>query len=298
MVEEELEEAAEATFSSSADVAASIEDGTTEWGAAAFASQKRRRLRIRQVPEGQVNFLVLGPAGAGKSSLIMTACRALSLTSSVEDAELRVGQQGELKAEHGTTCLSSHVLQRPPEATTKIVAQDTKGGQFYDEHEREFAERLVDGFLRGGSTQERESLHFWALLSKAGLGSFVRRAELKHSPHAVVLVFDATLRSLSQSLNDHDSPLLACYREVAGHARRSGLETFAVLTHVDVYEKRREDDREERRVGETVSASLKQLSADLSKAFGDDVLPPRRVFPVANYQLANSPKNVSFLSFV
>lgn len=294
-------------------------DAAPEWGAPAFVAHKRRRLRIRELPQSipvrHVNFLILGPAGAGKSSLILTAHRALSGATSA-DSELQAKLQvdwsqgdtltreasvvkpGGLRARHGTTSLAHYTLQRRPAARLALIVQDTKGHQFYDESERNFAQRLVDGELRSGSTQDRESLYFWALISRAGLGRFVKRAELATSPHAVVLVFDVTLRSFAKAVADADkSAQIACYRQIAQHARTHGLATFVVLTHVDVYEAQRASshDDAERRVGESVSDCMKVLASDLSNAIGNDLLPAHRVFPITNYHAAAAARNVRHL---
>ena len=193
-------------------------DGACTWSAGTFCSDARRRLRQKEPclqSVQQYNMLLLGPAGVGKSSLVHTCWRAVNNKPS--DAtlleRLRLGwstngwstnddkatsavRSGGLRARHGTTALASYALQtKGKEAKCGIFAQDTKGQQFFDEAEANFATKAVEGHLRQGSTQERESLHYWTLVAKIGLGRFVKRAELTTSPHAVVLVFDATLRS-------------------------------------------------------------------------------------------------------
>lgn len=296
-------------------------DAAPEWGAPAFVAHKRRRLRTRELPQSvpvrHVNFLILGPAGVGKSSLILTAHRALSGTTSADgdlQAKLQVdwGQgealsreagivkPGGLRARHGTTSLAHYTLQRRPTARLGLIVQDTKGHQFYDESERSFAQRLVDGELRSGSTQDRESFYFWALISRAGMGRLVKRAELATSPHAVVLAFDVTLRSFVKAVADASkSEQIACYRKIAQHAREHGLATFVVLTHVDVYEAQRASRRDdaESLVGESVSDCMKALAADISNAFGDDLLPAHRVFPITNYHAAASAQNVRHFQY-
>lgn len=274
-------------------------DDLPEWGAASLVTSKRRRLRTRELPPtvalAHVNFLVLGPAGVGKSSLVHTTWRALT-GSATSDPELlnRLGlslNESKLRAKHGTTSLSSYALQRSSETGCGIHVQDTKGHQFFDDAERAFAERLVHGHVKDGSTLERESLYFWALVSRAGLGRFVRHAELASAPHALVLVFDVTLRSFAKLLDEPENSVqLACYRKVARHARDRGLATFVVLTHVDVYEKNvafgETKDEAPRRVGEAAADTLLALRTRLALAFADHLVPTNRIFPIANYNAA------------
>lgn len=177
----------------------------------------------------------------------------------------------------------------------------------------------VDGKLREGSTPERESLHYWAMLARVGLGRFVRQSELARCPHCIVLAFDVTLRSFERLLTEgaraDASPQLTCYRNVARHAKAHGLAVFVALTHVDVYEGSRahqastqtgttasttssgasssaaEDEAStcERRVGEKVLTELDAAKRRLSEALGADLVPPERVFAITNYHVsANS----------
>ena len=232
------------------------------WGADTFCATARRQLRTRELrPECKqrhVNFLLLGPAGVGKSSLIHTCWRALrpseaggedrdalmaalQLGWSRDDAARRAAERGKgggLRAKHGTTRFNAYALQRrqPPgdgpifgAGAVGLYAQDTKGHQFFDAKEQAFAARLVDGAVREGSTQERASLRYWALLSKVGLGGLLRSAEAADCPSVVVLVFDLTLRSFLKMLRaSDDDPQLGCYRKIAAHAKAQGLGCLAV----------------------------------------------------------------------
>ena len=345
-------EAGEAREAREADDAG-VPGEATRWGAETFCASARRRLRTRclrpECRQEHVNFLLLGPAGVGKSSLIHTCWRALRPRESCENcdtllAELQLGwslddaarqrreatggarKDGGLKAKHGTTRFNSYAVQRRKgdgdEATAVasgapsddaellfgagdcgIYAQDTKGHQFFDEREHAFAKKLVDGCLKQGSTQERASLHYWALLSKVGLGSLFRKTEVAHCPSVVVLVFDVTLRSFAKMLKARDDdPQLDCYREIAAHARAQGLSCLAVLTHVDVLERRKEDDDDAddagradataspRRVGEGLDGDLGVLKRDLAAALGADrtgapLLPADHVYALVNYHV-------------
>mmetsp|Transcript_27156 Transcript_27156/g.87749 ORF Transcript_27156/g.87749 Transcript_27156/m.87749 type:complete len:356 (+) Transcript_27156:26-1093(+) len=318
----------------------SVEEATTQWGASTFVSTARRRLRCRElgssIPLKHINFLLLGPAGVGKSSLVHTAWRALSGSRKSDPGlleRLQVGwtaaeaeekatasetpttpkpKPGGLRAKHGTTALRAYALQsRLAEKTVKtsVFAQDSKGQQFYDDDERSFAEKLVSGILKNGSSAERESVYFWAVAARLGLGRFVKTAAIAHSPHAVVLVFDVTLRSFRRAIDGNDDALADCYRRVADHATTLGLTLFAVLTHIDVYEKKKksiqgqaDDDekhddetttrqQQERRVGEAVAADLDDFRHKLSHTIGDHILPPTNVFPIVNYNVDANDKD-------
>mmetsp|Transcript_4066 Transcript_4066/g.12647 ORF Transcript_4066/g.12647 Transcript_4066/m.12647 type:complete len:368 (-) Transcript_4066:2612-3715(-) len=315
-----------------------------QWGAGAFAATARRRLRTRELPPAiairHVNFLLLGPAGVGKSSLVHTAWRALSGSGKSDpgllerlqvgwtaDEAVRRKNEGEtgtmkpggLRARHGTTALTAYALQSrlaEKDVRTSFFAQDSKGQQFYDVEETSFAEKLVAGILKNGSSVDRESVYFWAIAAKVGLGRFVKTTALAHSPHAVVLVFDMTLRSFQRAVRGADAALLDCYRQVARHAKALGLTVFAVLTHVDVYErqveaasrveksesgpsdekvfeeeeapateKKLDDNTSERRVGEIVADDVNDFRTKLAKALGEDLVPAANVFPIVNYNV-------------
>ncbi|KAJ1460340.1 hypothetical protein M885DRAFT_612398 [Pelagophyceae sp. CCMP2097] len=300
-------------------------EGAVVWGAKAFCADHRRRLRSMR-PETALkhyNVLLLGPAGVGKSSLVHTAWRAIS-GSPLSDAglvdRLRLGwstnevaappaggaaKSGGLRARHGTTALQSYCLQTPGKDSkapyTAIYLQDTKGQQFFDEAESAFAQKVVDGHLRGGSTQERESLYYWAVVAKAGLGRLVKHSELAAAPHALVVVFDATLRSFKRMVSDAGapSPQRDCYRTVIGHARAAGLGVFCVLTHVDVLADNADGadgdatasaGESEVRVGEKIRGRVDALRNALSAALGADAVPPERIFAIENYRChKNSP---------
>ena len=300
-------------------------DEIPKWGASAFVATARRRLRTRELGVAvfkHVNFILLGPAGVGKSSLIHTLWRAVSGSSKSDpgllerlavgwtagEAEMREKEEprpGGLRARHGTTTLAAYALQSrlvEDGVRTSIFAQDSKGQQFYDEDERSFAERLVSGILKNGSSADRESMYFWAIVAKVGLGRFVKTTALAHSPHAVVFVFDMTLRSFQRALNGNDAALVDCYRQVAKHAQSQGLTLFAVLTHVDVYELQvqketrvdtssssspfdENDHDAERRIGEAVKNDVDAMRYKLATAIGDDLLPAANVFPIVNYNV-------------
>jgi len=297
-----------------------MSDEELTWGAASFCTVKRRRLREKRlhsvIPIHHINFCLIGPTGTGKSSLIHTCWRALS-GSSVSDPGLlerlrlawsaqnnqEIGNKnGGLRAKHGTTELTSYALQTTSSpAWTSIFVQDTKGQQFFDEEETSFVQRVVHGYMRAGSTAEKQAMYFWAMLARAGLGGLVKRAKLAHSPHAIVLVFDLTLRSFQRAIKGQDNSLLDCYRQVANTAKELGLPIFAVLTHVDVYEltvndsakltHQEKDSQEERRIGEDVAHDIQTFGRQLATAIGQDLLPADRIFPITNYHASANNRN-------
>jgi hypothetical protein len=161
-----------------------------------------------------------------------------------------------------------------------------------------------------GSSQERESLYYWTRLAQVGLGRFVKRAELATRPHAVVLVFDATLRSFLRMLETtNDSAQLDCYLAIAKNAKEAGLALFVALTHVDVLVDReiREASQQgtrvgaspaflpeqETRVGESIGGRVKELQTALSDRVGTDLLPPSRIFAIENYRRHKNERDVS-----
>lgn len=83
------------------------------------------------------------------------------------------------------------------------------------------------GMLREGSTVEQQNLRYWIMVGSFGLFSL---SSLQNSPHAVVLVFDASLKSFSKMLDVDfkDSqwqakfPQLACYHTVIDRAAEQG----------------------------------------------------------------------------
>lgn len=125
------------------------------------------------------NVLLLGPTGAGKSSLIYTLWRCLSnwrtgqdidafkaqmanhvqalslgwevAAEAEEDATVADGGEQKttkpkrsLKGKHGTKTLNLFTVQEPSEERAGIVVQDTKGQQFFDGKEQEYATRTVE----------------------------------------------------------------------------------------------------------------------------------------------------------
>jgi GTPase SAR1 family protein len=305
------------------------EEEESFWGAAAFSKALRSRLWSRNMAEGKEtlpkgvdwgqlpsswNVLVLGPAGAGKSSLLFTWWRALHDSPAVEethavlaqlnlgwnlsDAKRPVESQGGrgLRSRHGTTGL--RILDMfPPRGGgggAGLCIHDTKGQQFFDSKERNHTGSLLKGVALEGSNQEKENLRYW--FSVGSMGFFEQRS-LSTSPHAVVLVFNILLRSLQKMVSSADSskemsPQLELYCGVIQQARREGLEVFICLTHLDVFEEREAasaaspQTSEETRVGEAVQPLLNDLAQKLSRALsrgGADV-PSNRIYVVENYR--------------
>lgn len=254
--------------------------------------------------DGFFNVIVLGPTGAGKSSLIYTFWRALHgqeiLAGDHNDvlAELSVGwsvdgtsansalSRKHLRAQHGTKGLRVFELLSARLDGAGIRVHDTKGQQFYDSRESKHASSLIRGVALEGSNQERESLRYW--IKVGNLGLFQKRS-LASMPHVVVLVFDVTLRSLRKMVAAGDSsasPHLAVYNSVVRQARLEGAEVYVALTHMDALEAAQPHDAQgrETRVGETVAAVVADLKAGLSKALQHQV-PPENISLIENYRV-------------
>lgn len=249
------------------------------WGPGAFSRRFRAKLQSTAVdvprrllekedaaalPKG-FNILLIGPTGAGKSSLIYTWWRALTgktgrrssyLASFAHASLLRRlqvgwtvddaaddGKDGERRsaalsaaARHGTTALTAFELQPAADGCGHIQVHDTKGQQFFTEDEEQFATSALEGKLLPGSSPEEMHWRYW--ISIGAFGVFVT-SDLASAPHALVLVFDATLRSFHTVLADaasgdhEENELAACYRRVLERARKEGQPVMAVLTHVD-----------------------------------------------------------------
>eukprot|EP00611_Tribonema_gayanum_P001490 TRINITY_DN1109_c0_g1_i1.p1 TRINITY_DN1109_c0_g1~~TRINITY_DN1109_c0_g1_i1.p1 ORF type:complete len:401 (-),score=79.17 TRINITY_DN1109_c0_g1_i1:244-1446(-) len=254
------------------------------WGGDAFTRRARSRLHAVRAPAhtgswngSHANILLLGPTGSGKSSLIYTWWRALSGDKGFEATAAHADLMGKLNlgwelgdvadsddpkathvappsileaaARHGTTRLEAFEL-RPagPSGVAGIAVHDTKGQQFFTHEEERFAEHLLEGKLLPGSTAESRNYRYWFMLGQFGIGPI---SSLASAPHAVVLVFDVTLRSFEAMLRtcgcdtangsgqqpqQQPPALVRCYRSVLRRARQYGLEVFAALTHVDAYE--------------------------------------------------------------
>eukprot|EP00611_Tribonema_gayanum_P001492 TRINITY_DN1109_c0_g1_i3.p1 TRINITY_DN1109_c0_g1~~TRINITY_DN1109_c0_g1_i3.p1 ORF type:complete len:295 (-),score=59.50 TRINITY_DN1109_c0_g1_i3:1073-1957(-) len=261
------------------------------WGGDAFTRRARSRLHAVRAPAhtgswngSHANILLLGPTGSGKSSLIYTWWRALSGDKGFEATAAHADLMGKLNlgwelgdvadsddpkathvappsileaaARHGTTRLEAFEL-RPagPSGVAGIAVHDTKGQQFFTHEEERFAEHLLEGKLLPGSTAESRNYRYWFMLGQFGIGPI---SSLASAPHAVVLVFDVTLRSFEAMLRtcgcdtangsgqqpqQQPPALVRCYRSVLRRARQYGLEVFAALTHVDAYEPDEELDR-------------------------------------------------------
>jgi hypothetical protein len=236
------------------------------------------------------------------------SCAALRLGWSLDDADRRARGGGagrkSLRGAHGTSAFTAYAVQRRAAAVdgggegnaplfgagaTGIYAQDTKGHQFYDRSERAFADRLLRGAVKEGSTAERASTAYWAALSRVGLGSLVRAAEAAHCPSVVVFVFDVSLRAFGHMIDGDDGGdgPRAAYQKIAASAKRAGLASLAVLTHVDVLAARAgaAATTSPTRVGEEVASEIDALTAGLSAAVGADLLPAASIFPLTNYHV-------------
>ena len=261
-------------------------------------------------PCDSFNLLVLGPTGAGKSSLIYTWWRALQAQEiTAEDhndvlAELSVGwsvveprdnsatnipTRKLLRAHHGTKGLRVFELLSARPDGAGICVHDTKGQQFYDTRESKHASSLIRGVAMEGSNQEHENLRYWLKLGNLGL--FQKRT-LADTPHVVVLVFDVTLRSLQKMISaggqrsTASSPHLMVYNDVVRQARLEGLEVFVALTHMDALEAAQSDEARgrETRVGETVSTIIADLKVGLSNALQSQV-PPENINLIESYRV-------------
>mmetsp|Transcript_6825 Transcript_6825/g.19777 ORF Transcript_6825/g.19777 Transcript_6825/m.19777 type:complete len:213 (-) Transcript_6825:229-867(-) len=104
---------------------------------------------------------------------------------------------------------------------------------------------MLEGKVLPGSTPDEVHWRYWISIGQFGL--FVT-TNLASAPHALVLVFDATLRSFHSVLADakagevEDNELAVCYRKVVARAFAEGQPIFAVLTHVDQLQVRDDDE--------------------------------------------------------
>lgn len=155
------------------------------------------------------------------------------------------------------------------------VFADTKGQQFFDDKEASYADAIVTGVLKEGSSVEEQNLRYWITIGSLG---FFESSNLHDTPHVILLVFDASLKSLSRVLNvdfsdsewENKVPQLACYHRVIDRAREKDLDVFVCLTHIDIYERQRgiaavdDEDRMHQRVGEAVQEELDAMMGKLS----------------------------------
>jgi len=281
------------------------------------------------------NIIIFGPAGAGKSSLVYTWWRALhshvpedQLTArnfaqsallkklevgwSAADAEQAVLQTDEadsgakktkqnLRAKHGTKSLLTFPIQQPSFAAGGITIQDTKGQAFFDEKEQRHTDLLLQGKLTEGSSIEQENYRYWFTLGNMGL--FVKTS-LETSPHVVVLVFDASLRSVKKMAEGKEGgSQLECYRKVISQAQKQGLEVFVALTHLDQLEEG-SPRAKQGRIGEAALEKVldfrKKLSLALTISDKESVksgtschVPEENVFVIENYRKDNFVQNAS-----
>ncbi|CAN0485278.1 unnamed protein product, partial [Phaeothamnion confervicola] len=93
----------------------------------------------------------------------------------------------------------AYELQAPTEegGTGGICVHDSKGQQFFTPEEERFAEQLLQGKLRPGSSVDHRNFRYWFMLGQFG---FFNTANLHTSPHVLVIVFDVTLRSFETLL--------------------------------------------------------------------------------------------------
>ena len=152
------------------------------------------------------------------------------------------------------------------------------GQQFYDDKESKYLSALVDGTLQDGSTLEQLNLRYWLTI---GSIQFLQHTSLETSPHALLLVFDASLNSLNKLINidlTKDSewetkvPQLACYHQVLDRAKEHGLEVFICLTHIDLYEKQRKRKLNETKEDQTPRVQQESQNEENNhKRIGEDV---------------------------
>jgi hypothetical protein len=123
--------------------------------------------------------------------------------------------------------------------------------------------------LEEGSTIEKQSLRYWITMGSMG---FFQQSKPDTSPHVVLMVFDASLKSLQKILNVDFShpdwknkvPQLVCYHAVLDAAARAGLHVHVALTHVDVMEAQRGFAGKSGRVGEELQEEIDSIVMKLS----------------------------------
>lgn len=106
-----------------------------------------------------------------------------------------------------------------------------------------------------------------------GNTGFFKLTSLESTPHVLLLVFDASLKSLNRILNANfdDSkwqdnlPQLVCYHKVIKRAYDEGMEVFICLTHMDIYEKQHDAAATNGRIGEGIQPHVDSMIEKLSK---------------------------------
>ena len=159
----------------------------------------RLMLRMCWILSNSADIVFIGPTGTGKSSLIGSMCRSVTLQDHFPEKVRQTLNHPD--SGHGTL----HWLESPLNTKGNIVLQDTRGDQSFDAGERTLHNRALQGFYQDGTLMGSV-----APLSKEWWKQrwFWQRGSLSESPHCVVFVFDGSVEPFL------DGESLAHYKEL------------------------------------------------------------------------------------
>jgi predicted AAA+ superfamily ATPase len=192
------------------------------------------------LPLNTINFVLFGPSGSGKSSLIRTIYKSLhNITELPKDITNKLIIKDSFENE-GTLCFLRMILKQEKEESSGIKICDTRGHLLMNKGEKEQFKLIVEGKVKDNVKVEQTNTRnpfllweFWKDEEEIFPENIMNNysSTLDTIPHTVILVFDG---SSDDIINPEE---VGFYRDLVSFCLSKGyLNIHIILTRVDVLE--------------------------------------------------------------
>lgn len=202
-----------------------------------------------------INILLFGPSGSGKSSLLRTFYRAYHNTKALPDEiHHKLVVKGTSHNE-GTTLYTTVVIKNESATENGIKVHDTRGQIWMDVKEKAQADLILQGKIKDQSRVEQRNhryayllWEFWKNDTQLFPTEIMKsNPSLADKPHCLLFIFDGSLDDIPNG--DEET---AFYHEILQLARNKGyFYPQIVLTHIDKVEAKVREEEKLREVLDT-----------------------------------------------